>query len=79
MRNKNKEKIKVTILSREKITTYPQLGKAEETYIIAWQAEGLPPGLIFIPAKEYSPEKEKEMIKKAIEDLKKRKIEEIEV
>lgn len=66
--SKEKKEYNVTILSRTTITVYPKLGEAKEQVIVTYVAAGLPPRSITVPKEEYSLEKEKELIRKDIEE-----------
>ena len=73
------ERMKVKILSREKIVTYPKIRQPKETIAVTFVAPGLPPATVFIPADEYSKEREIEEIRKKIEELKRMQPEEVEI
>jgi len=61
--SKKQEEHNVVVLSRDEITTYPKLGQGEVTVIVTYVAAGLAPKSVYIPKKEYSLLKEKELIK----------------
>ena len=73
------EKMKVRILSREEITTYPKIKTPVKTIAVTVHAPGYPPFTLFIPKDEWSKEKERELIKQKLEELKKRQVEEVEL
>jgi len=61
------EEYEVTVLSRETITTFPKIDTPVETVLVTYVAMGLPPYTLHIPKKEWSKEKERELIRKSIE------------
>jgi len=67
------EEYEVTVLSRETITTFPKIDTPVETVLVTYVAAGLPPHTLYIPKKEWTLEKEKELIKKDIQERLKRK------
>ena len=71
--SKEKKEYDVTILDRSEITVYPKLGEKQVQVMITYVAAGLPPKTIIIPKEEYSLEKEKELIRKDIEERLKKK------
>jgi len=74
-----KEKIKVTIISRDIITLYPTPGQPVEHVIISYLAPNMPPQTIEMRKEEWSKEEEAKRIREDIEKFKARKPEEIEV
>jgi len=72
MSEKRKE-YDVTVLKRTEVTIYPKLGEQQVQVMITYVAAGLPPRTIIIPKEEYSLEKEKELIRKDIEERLKEK------
>ena len=71
--SKEKKEYDVTILDRSEVTVYPKLGEKQVQVMITYVAAGLPPKTIIIPKEEYSLEKEKELIRKDIEERLKKK------
>jgi len=61
------EEYEVTVLTRGEVTTYPVVGAPEVVVQTTYVAAGLPPSTVSIPKKEWSPEREKEEIKKDIQ------------
>jgi len=64
-----KEEYEVTIIGREEVTVFPRLREAVRVRMVTYVGAGLPPATIEIPVEEYTPEKEKELIR---EDIKRR-------
>jgi len=62
------EEYEVTIIGREEITVFPRLREAVRVMMVTYVAAGLPPDTVEIPVEEYSPELEKEVIRKRIEE-----------
>jgi len=62
-----KEEYEVTIISRDEYTTYPKPGVEEKLIAVTYAYADYPPRTIYIPKEVYSPEKEKEEIRKDIE------------
>ena len=56
----------VEILAREEIVTFPKLKQPKTFIAVIYATKDLPPATIWIPKEEYSPEKEKEMIREDI-------------
>jgi len=63
-------KIKVTILDRRDIITYPKLKAPFTSRAVTYLVEGYPPKTIWIPKDEWSEEEESKRIKKDIEERK---------
>jgi len=74
-----KKEYNVTVLSRDEIVTYPKLGEKAEQILVTYVAAGLAPRTLTIPKKEYSLEKEKELIRQDIEERLKKKPESYKV
>ena len=70
-----KEEYNVVILSRAPVTVYPKLNVAEEHLIITYVAAGLPPNTINMLKKDWTAIKEKDAIRKNIEERLKQKTE----
>lgn len=68
MSEKQEKKQNVVILNRSTVTTYPKLNQPAETMLVTYVAAGLPPHTLHIPMEEYSEPKEKQLIKKSIEE-----------
>jgi len=66
--SEKKKEYDVTVLNRSEVTVYPKLGEKAVQIMITYVAAGLPPKTIIIPKEEYSLEKEKELIRKDIEE-----------
>jgi len=64
---KQKQTYKVTILSREEVMIFPEVGRAVPIKIVTYVAGGLPPASIEIPSKEWTLEREQQMVRKDIE------------
>jgi len=60
-----------TLLVRQKILSTPGMAGRTYTYAISYVAPGMPPSTIFLPEKEWSEKRERELILKDIEDRKK--------
>jgi hypothetical protein len=58
-----KEEYNVVILSRAPVTVYPKLNVAEEHLLITYVAAGLPPNTLNILKKDWTAEKEKQLIR----------------
>ena len=63
-----KEEYNVVVLNRANVTTYPKLGVAVVNVAVTYIAAGLPPHTIYLPKKDFTPAKEKEAIRKDIEE-----------
>jgi len=74
-----KQKYKVTILARDDVTKFTEEGEPIEIKRITYVAAGLPPAPVEIPKAEYTLDKEKELVRKDIEERLKRKPEVYEV
>ncbi|MBW2559506.1 MAG: hypothetical protein JRE40_01490 [Deltaproteobacteria bacterium] len=61
------KKYDVTVLSRDEVTTFPKIGQPVVNLLITYVAAGLAPYTITIPKDEWTPEKERELIRKSIE------------
>jgi len=59
------------IMVRQKILSTPGMAEKTYTYAVSYIAPGFPPSTLFIPEKEWSEKREKELILKDIEDRKK--------
>jgi len=64
------EEIDIDILDESEITTYPTLEKEVKVMSISFTAPGIPPLTVRIPKEEYTPERRKEEIRKAIKEYK---------
>ncbi len=71
--------IQVTILARHELTLYPKPGQPVRYIAVTYLAPGMPPRTIYIPKDEYSKEREKDLIRKDIEEYEKAKPETITV
>lgn len=67
-----KEAVEVTV-RRSEILTPTETGEARKVLYITYTTKDLPPGLITIPADEWSQEKENELIRQSIKDRKETK------
>jgi len=65
---KVQEEIEITILDRSEIVTYPTLEEEVVVMSITFTAPRIPPLTIRIPKAEYTPEREDEEIRKAIQE-----------
>ena len=74
-----KEKLEVTILSRNEYTTYPKLKQAVVNIDITYIYKDMPPRTITIPKAEYTKDVEKKKIKADIEEQLKVKPETYEI
>ena len=68
MSKQQREEYDVTVLSRDKVTTYPKLATPVVTIIITYVAAGLPPHSINVLKAEWTLQKEKELIKKDLQE-----------
>ena len=68
-----KEEYNVVILSRAPVTVYPKIDVKEERLLITYVAAGLPPNTLNILKKDWTAEKEKQLIRKDIEERLKQK------
>jgi len=68
MGEEEKKEYEWTVLSRTTITTHPRIGVTEDVVFVTYVGEGLPPDSISIPKKEWSIEKEDELIAKRIHE-----------
>ena len=73
MSKQAKEEYDVTVLSRDEVTTYPKLNQPAVTIIITYVAAGLPPHSINILKAEWTLQKEKEVIRKDLQERLKKK------
>jgi len=73
MSKQAKEEYDVTVLSRDEVTTYPKLATPVVTVILTYVAAGLPPHSVNVLKAEWTLQKEKELIRKDLQErLKKR-------
>jgi len=70
------EKIKYVVLHEWETVRYPELRRAEIVKVITFTALGLAPMWVEIPVEKYTPEVEKEYVRKELERVLGRKIEE---
>lgn len=63
----DEEELKVTILSRRRLVTYPRIDTAARTILVTYMTEDLPPRTIKIPEEEWTPERENAQIRASIE------------
>jgi hypothetical protein len=64
-----KRRHRIRVLRRTPITTSPRPGETITTLAISYQADDRPVRTIWIDKDKWSPEAEKEMIKKELEEL----------
>jgi hypothetical protein len=69
----------VKILSRTELMTYPTPDKPVTVKAVTYQTGFMPPRTVYIPKDEYTPDKEKEVIKTDIEKANTTKHETFEV
>jgi hypothetical protein len=55
------------VTDRFLVTDYPKIRQPVPTYLITYVAEGMAPVTVRLPKAEYSPEREKELIKADIQ------------
>lgn len=70
-KKEEKKGIEITIVDRTEVTTYPKLKTPVVNVMITYVAGEYPPRTVTIPKKEYNKEKEKAVIRKDIESIKK--------
>jgi len=55
-------------LSRSEVVTYPGLNKPATTVMVTYVAANLPPHTLHIPKQDWSEPKEKQLIRKSIDE-----------
>jgi len=77
--SEKKEKYKVQILNRTELVVFPKVNQPMPIIRVTYYYPPLPPATIDIPKTEYTPEKEKELIRQDIEKRLSQTTETIEV